>query len=71
MDRQCDLPLAISHLSYRFQVRTFKFKSDVAKAVINTYYNDAEVVSTTKRLVFVWIHKSAIFGACKKKLAAL
>jgi hypothetical protein len=25
------------------------FKSDVAKAVINTYYNDAEVVSTTKR----------------------
>ena len=31
------------------------FKSDVAKAVINTYYNDAEVVSTTKRLV--WIHK--------------
>ena len=31
------------------------FKSDVAKAVISTYYNDAEVVSTTKRLV--WIHK--------------
>ena len=31
------------------------FKSDVAKAVINTYYNDAEVVSKTKRLV--WIHK--------------
>ena len=25
------------------------FKSDVAKAVINTYYNDAEAVSTTKR----------------------
>ena len=32
------------------------FKSDVAKAVINTYYNDVEVVSKTKRLV--WIHKS-------------
>eukprot|EP00984_Skeletonema_dohrnii_P018639 scaffold8740_cov172-Skeletonema_dohrnii-CCMP3373.AAC.1 len=29
------------------------FKSDVAKAVINTYYNDAEVVSTTKRLVCI------------------
>eukprot|EP00984_Skeletonema_dohrnii_P014589 scaffold6144_cov142-Skeletonema_dohrnii-CCMP3373.AAC.5 len=52
-----DLPFALSHLSYRFQARTFI--SDAAKAVtvINTYYNDAEVVSTSTTKRLVWIHK--------------
>eukprot|EP00985_Skeletonema_marinoi_P024227 scaffold16730_cov120-Skeletonema_marinoi.AAC.1 len=46
------------------------FKSDVAKAVINTYYNDAEVVSTTKRLV--WIHKRyAMYAVTITKLELL
>eukprot|EP00985_Skeletonema_marinoi_P017714 scaffold9779_cov79-Skeletonema_marinoi.AAC.1 len=44
--------IVVQMYSEHFEQDTFK--SDVAEAVINTYYNDAKVVSTTKRLV--WTH---------------
>jgi len=46
-----------SNRMYSEHFEQYTFKSDVAEAVINTYYyyNDAKVVSKIKRLV--WTHK--------------